>query len=304
MKRLFHFFIDGLGLGADTQDNPARSCFSRLMGSPLIFREEPLFFPGGVCIAVDPVQGVPGIPQSATGQTSLFTGVNAQAAIGTHLTAFPNPPLMEIIREKSLLKVLKDRGVSVTYANLYTRGFLRERMARRKNMLPVSALSIQAAGIPFRMPRNYLRGRAVFADITSRQLMDLGFPIRPITPRGAAERVLNILEDYQAVFFEYPSTDTLGHSRDGAALAQRLGEINDFTEALVEKTAGWEDFLLLVCSDHGNAEDMGTADHTLNPVPLLLLCRDRAFLEEAASSVRRLTDIYDLVLRWFAGGRD
>ena len=80
--------------------------------------------------------GVQGIPQSATGQTSIFTGVNAQAVLGHHLTAFPNETLVKIIQERSLLKTLTEKGISATSANLYTREFFEARSKRRKNMFP------------------------------------------------------------------------------------------------------------------------------------------------------------------------
>ena len=52
---------------------------------------------------VDACLGVPGLPQSATGQTALFTGVNAPALVGDHVTAFPTTPLRRVIAEHSLL---------------------------------------------------------------------------------------------------------------------------------------------------------------------------------------------------------
>jgi hypothetical protein len=78
VKKIFHFFIDGLGLGDNSDSNPVKTCFKNSLGGNLLIRRDsPLHFPGGVLISADPLQGVPGIPQSATGQTSLFTGENA-----------------------------------------------------------------------------------------------------------------------------------------------------------------------------------------------------------------------------------
>ena len=36
--------------------------------------------------------GIEGLPQSATGQTALFTGINAAQLLGRHLFGFPNQP--------------------------------------------------------------------------------------------------------------------------------------------------------------------------------------------------------------------
>ena len=300
MKRLFHFFIDGLGLGDDSGSNPVKDCFSHIMGGNLLLRRpDPLFFPGGVMIPADPIQGVPGIPQSATGQTSLLTGENAQALLGLHLTAFPNEKLVELIQQKSLLKLLRENGVSVTSANLYTPEFFEQRGRRRKNMFPVSTLSIRAAGIPFRFPPDYSNKRALFADITNRLIRERGYKVPLISPEEGAVRIMNILEDYQAVFFEYFMTDLLGHKRNGPELRARAGELDRFLHSLVRMTRNREDFLILVCSDHGNAEDNERGDHTLNDVPVLLITPDRSLQEKAAESIHQLTDVYRFVLDYF-----
>lgn len=48
-------------------------------------------------VPLDAILGVSGLPQNATGQTSLLTGVNAQALLVKHLNGFPNAKLREII---------------------------------------------------------------------------------------------------------------------------------------------------------------------------------------------------------------
>ena len=113
MKKLVLFFIDGLGLGSDNPEhNPLRTLFTSLMsGKKLVDTEGPLFFPNGVLIPTDPILGVPGIPQSATGQTSLFTGVNAQKQIGLHLSAFPNNELKTLIEKYILMIMLCQGGI-------------------------------------------------------------------------------------------------------------------------------------------------------------------------------------------------
>ena len=102
MKKLLLFFVDGIGLGEDDERiNPLRDLFYGLMdGHRLVRCNGPIFFRGGVLVPTDPVMGVPGMPQSATGQTSIFTGVNAQNRIGCHLMGYPNDELKIIIEEK------------------------------------------------------------------------------------------------------------------------------------------------------------------------------------------------------------
>lgn len=69
---------------------------------------------------LDACLGVPGLPQSATGQTALFTGVNAAAAVGEHVTAHPTAPLRAIIAEHSLLKRAAEGGAQVMMANAHS----------------------------------------------------------------------------------------------------------------------------------------------------------------------------------------
>jgi hypothetical protein len=64
---------------------------------------------------LDASLGVPGLPQSATGQTSILTGVNAPAEMGRHISGFPGPTLRRILFEHSVLKRIRERGLSAKY---------------------------------------------------------------------------------------------------------------------------------------------------------------------------------------------
>ena len=83
MPRALLIFIDGLGIGARGAHNP----LARLgdAASPLaVFEgEEPSLPFGGVLAPTDACLGVEGRPQSASGQTTILTGVNAPAALGS-----------------------------------------------------------------------------------------------------------------------------------------------------------------------------------------------------------------------------
>src|SRR5450432_3676595 len=95
------FFIDGLGIGARGPFNP----FDGLEdAAPLaVFQNEDretIF--DGIVVETDACLGVAGRPQSASGQTTILTGINAAAAVGYHKQGFPNAALLEIIREHSI----------------------------------------------------------------------------------------------------------------------------------------------------------------------------------------------------------
>src|ERR1051325_8840139 len=110
-SRVLLFFIDGLGIGTRGPHNP----FDGLSdAAPLaVFQDEfvgagplragtspaPTGFFDGIVVATDACLGVPGRPQSASGQTTILTGINAPRMIGAHKQGFPNQPLLDIIRE-------------------------------------------------------------------------------------------------------------------------------------------------------------------------------------------------------------
>ena len=127
--RVLLIFIDGFGIGAcDPAINPMvrfpGRFFPALLGVPLSraaakLRRDRLYFS-----AIDAVLGVDGLPQSATGQTSLFTGVNAPQRLGRHIQAFPGPQLKAIIEAEGLMRLLKAEGYDITSANMYTPDYM------------------------------------------------------------------------------------------------------------------------------------------------------------------------------------
>src|SRR5437667_5580569 len=121
------FFIDGLGIGARGPHNPLDGLDE---AAPLaVFQNEALntIF-DGVIVPTDASLGVSGRPQSASGQTTILTGVNAPETLGYHKQGFPNKALLEIIREHSLFLQLTRAGVAaITFPNAYTQRFVDER---------------------------------------------------------------------------------------------------------------------------------------------------------------------------------
>ena len=300
MKKLVLFFIDGLGLGPDDADrNPMRLLFTDLMsGRKLVDTKGPVFFPNGVMIPTDATLGVPGIPQSATGQTSLFTGINAQKHIGIHLSAFPNNELKILIEKHSLMKKLRQYGVRSTSANLYSQEFFAKRKNHRRNLFPASTLTIKASGSKFRFRDDYLAGQAVFADITNELIRKRGYGINLIKPEQAGRNMLNIVADNDFVFFEYFMTDLYGHSQNETELKKCKDILERFTTTLW-KGLDQMDSGILIVSDHGNAEDISVVNHTTNKTPTLLFTCNRWAQRLFAARVRNLTDIYNTVLEYF-----
>ena len=101
---IFYFFIDGIGYGENNpQKNPfskfAKSFFLPLGGKAL---PEGSLFSRGEYIQTDACMEVSGLPQSATGQTALWTGINAPKILERHISGFPTFTLKKIIEALQL----------------------------------------------------------------------------------------------------------------------------------------------------------------------------------------------------------
>ena len=292
------FFIDGLGLGSAEEENPALELLADWGIPQLSAQAAPSTHPSGQLFALDATGGLPGIPQSATGQASLMCGENAPALLGYHLTALPNEPLVNLIQTHNLMSALAQQGINVTASNLYSQEFFQARQGGTRNRLPVSTLCIQSSQTPFRFKKDYEEGRALFADLTNRFLLERGGSLPIITPKEAAHRMVNILQEADFVFHELFSTDSYAHKGRHQDLQLCLSEIREFLAHLKMLTNPQELCIALV-SDHGNCEDPSSANHNRNPVPLALLTENQAVLD-AFQGVEALEDVKSAFLAAFA----
>src|SRR6266511_1595724 len=96
--RVLFIFMDGIGLG---ENNPETNPFARakmphlnklLDGRSLLKEAAPFHGEQATLLAVDPAVGVSGLPQSATGQAILLTGINIPAELGYHPPPTTIPP--------------------------------------------------------------------------------------------------------------------------------------------------------------------------------------------------------------------
>ncbi len=216
---------------------------------------------------VDARLGVPGRPQSATGQTALYTGRNAPAFLGRHLTGFANGSLRILLEESGLFKQVIEGGGTATSANLYSPGYF-QAIEDRKLRYSVGSLLSLTAGVPFRMPADYERGAAVFWDITGRYANGRGEEVPPLTPIEAGSRLAHISADFDVTLFECYLPDFAGHAQNMAQAQAVLYDVDGLIEGVLRHKEA--DTSLVICSDHGNVEDLSTRLHTLNPVPLLV----------------------------------
>lgn len=218
---------------------------------------------------LDACLGVKGLPQSATGQTTLFTGVNAPQRLGRHLSGFPTPTLLRILAQDSLFRRAAEAGRTVTFANPFPQGYLAAVATRRRRHATTTA-AVLAAGVPLRTFRDLAAGRAVSHDLTGEAARARGFRAAVSTPELSARRLAALAQEHDLVLFEYFLTDRAGHAQDHEEAVLHLDRLGRFVAALLQELS-LQQHTVFIVSDHGNLEDLSVSTHTRNPVPAVAI---------------------------------
>lgn len=275
-------FIDGVGIGRDdASENPFAVPEIRRL-SPLAGRPP---VDGASFRALDATLGIPGLPQSATGQTTLFTGVNAAQAIGAHHPGLPGPTLRTILRDESLFTKLVRRGARPTFANAFTRAYLEAKRPR----LGATTHMVLASGVPLRLLDDDDAGELTLShDYTGRWMTARGYPVQARTAQEAGAVLARLAASHDFVLYEYFLTDLLGHR---GTREQRFEQAR-LADALIDATIAAVDLSrhrVVIVSDHGNLEEAGHDRHTRNPVPLLSWGHGARELIHAVTGMESLT---------------
>ncbi len=284
MSKLIFIFLDGFGMGEISERNPflhaSMPFLKDLLGGPLIrgkeLNESELMLKG-----IDACLGVEGVPQSATGQTALFTGVNAAKALGYHLPAFPNSKLKEIIDTSNIMKKAVSAGKRAAFANSYSPAYF-EMVTAGKREHSVTTLCMLASGLPFKTLEDLSKGQAVHWDIINKSLnekQNINIPI--IQPEEAGRFLANISENYDLVVYESFLSDLIGHKFDILKAIAFLEMLDSFISGVFKNIN--KDVTVVITSDHGNIEEIGNGGHTLNPVPLLAFGKNAVNFSRAES---------------------
>lgn len=268
---LLFFFLDGIGIGPAAPHNPlSRATGLFALSHASLAGNGITGLPAGwEGCALDATLDVPGLPQSATGQTTLFTGVNAARHLGHHQSALPGPTLRRLLVSKSLMRTLTLDGFGVAFANAFrpnSAGALDGPLPRR---VSASTIAVWAAGVRFRTIADVRRGVAVFHDVTGAGLRALDPTLAEGSPEDAGDALVRLLEEAPFVLFEHFETDLIGHGRIERDAVAHLGMLDALVSRVTASLDPNRDGILVV-SDHGNLEDTSTTGHTRNPVPLLL----------------------------------
>ena len=286
--RTLFILVDGLGLGArDPGQNPIHSgicpCLQRLLDEH--------------AVPIDAGMGVPGMPQSATGQTALMTGVNAARAMGRHVEGFPGPALRTLIRANNLYDKLARLGFSSTFANAYYVTDVAEVESRRiQSVTTVAALKAFGRVREIAAMLDHL---AVCQDLTRESLRERGYQGPLVTPQESARDLRAVAAGYDFTLFEYFQTDRVGHKGSRDDVQRILGLFDAFLTEVIS-FAEQPGNLFVMTSDHGNIEVAGSPLHSDNPVPLVAIGHGAEFLK---TRVRTVTDVTPMLVELYAKAR-
>lgn len=274
IERVVIVFLDGVGLGDDDPAaNPLAEVHMPALHALLAGRR-PVREAAGTAtehatlLGLDARLGVPGLPQSGTGQTTLLTGINAAARLGRHDGPYPNGELRDLLSRDNLFTALRRNNRPVAYANAYTDRFL-SRIARGTQRLSANTRAALLAGLSLRGPAELGDGRAVSSLFTNGYFRQHGYAVPDVTPEQAGRQLARLAGDHALTFFEFWFTDVAGHRQNYPLARKILTQLDGFLAGALG-ALDMAHSLLLVESDHGNFEDLRTTRHTLNPALALL----------------------------------
>lgn len=291
-------FLDGVGIGKrDFEFNPffkyGFRTFEKIFGTipslenPVINQENLYLFPA------DATLGVSGLPQSGTGQVALFCGFNAPKFAGKHYGPHPFSTTIPVLLKKNILLHYKNNGGSF-FANAYPKVFF-DYINSGRSRLSTSTLTIKRAGIRFNSVNDVRNGRALTAELTNeRWNKKLGYKLPVIKPKTAARRLLRVASKYKFTLYEYYLTDHLGHWRLADEFDKLYNELDEFIFTLIEEMDN-KKTTLVICSDHGNLEDLSVKTHTLNPSLTIAAGKNS---KDIFDSVKCIIDIKPAIIKY------
>jgi len=274
--KVIYLFIDGVGLREPAADNPVNKEVCPTLWRLIEHHSKP----------ADACLGVEGLPQSATGQATMFTGVNCSQEVGRHCEGFPGAELRKIIEDDNLFIELKKRGKRVKFADAYLVDSVNEVAERRfKSVTTVMALTTPES---LSLAEDLVDDRALMQDLTRETIQDRYPDIPVVAPQRAAEHLFQIALGNDFTLYEFFQTDVSGHSMDYARACEVLRVYDQFLSALVRCTEA-AGITLVMTADHGNIEAMNERGHTRNPVPFIVFGPGEGWLRDRVNSLQDVT---------------
>ncbi|MEK7723372.1 MAG: metalloenzyme, partial [Acidobacteriota bacterium] len=280
---------DGLGIGERGENNPLAQ-IANIEPLAHFQNEFSSIIYDGILVPTDACLGVEGRPQSASGQTTILTGVNAPKFLGSHKQGFPNQKLRDVIAENSIFLQLKNLQIEPNlFANAYTKEYFETHYKRWKS---ATTCAVEAAGMNFRMIPDLIGGYAVFHDFTNQFLRERGFDAPLLSPIEAGQILAKLVETNRFTLYEHFLTDKIGHNQDFYWAKRHLPQLAEMIRTVLENI-NLDTTTFILTSDHGNIEDLSVRNHTLNKVPTIIWGRRK---DEIAKKINDLSDITPTII--------
>jgi len=304
--RVLFIFLDGIGLGEnDPETNPfARAKMPNLHalldGRSLLKDAAPFHGERATLLAIDPAVGVSGLPQSATGQGILVTGINIPAELGYHYGPKPNPEVAAFLTAETLFSKFVAKGKKVALLNAYPPRYF-DGIDSGKRLYSSIPLAVTKAGLGLFKHEDLFAGRALSADFTGAGWRTmLGFPAAPtLDSYQAGRKLVQLANEYDFSLFEYWASDYAGHKQQMETAVELMETFDGVLRGLLDEMNSNE-LLVLITSDHGNMEDLSTRKHTSANVPAIVI-GNKIAREEFTREMTDLTDIAPAIWRAVMG---
>jgi len=291
--RILFLFLDGVGLG---DDDPSLNPFviaelptlhslthgqRWLRGIGEQITERATFLP------VDPRLGVPGRPQSGSSQAVILTGQNVPQALGRHYGPKPDATIRELLTEDNLFRRLRAQGKRTALIDGYPPGLLAS-IERGKTLPSSIQYAAIASGQDLFTAEDVRQERAITAEWTGDEWhTHLNITDVPrYTPYEAGRQIVTLAQAYDFAFHSHWLTDYVGHRGPFDFAVQLLERFDGVLRGVLD---AWEDDagLVIITSDHGNLEHIGSRQHTENDVPAVIIGKRH---REFAAGLRTLMD--------------
>ncbi|XDD53197.1 metalloenzyme [Leptospira sp. WS4.C2] len=304
---IFYVFLDGVGIANyDPKSNPfsrfAKGFLAPVGGIPKSDADLPVLPSRLHYIKTDAHMGVPGLPQSATGQTALWTGIPGPKVLERHVSGFPTITLRKIIAQYSMIKVLNEHGHLSDFLNCFSPPYLKH-VEEKPKLVSASTLVQLASGRPLKNFDDLRNERGLYMDLTHEIMGTLGIDMLkqgdPLLERRdpylLGKQSMSRFANYQLALYEYFLTDKVGHAMDWEKAEYVIKNLEDFFRGIIE-TLDPEKDLLIVSSDHGNMEDLSQKNHTENPAATILYGKNA---DRFAENIHSLADIVPEIYKTF-----
>ena len=287
--------MDGIGLGAnDPETNPLARAkmpnLDALLGGRSLLKESaPFVGERATLLGIDPSVGVDGLPQSATGQAMLLTGVNVSAEIGGHYGPKPNPAVAAHLKNGTLFSRFTKAGKKSALLNAYPPGYFKG-IDSGKRIYSSIPMAVTNAGLNLFTQDDLSEGRALSADFTGEGWRTfLGYPDTIVMePQEAGRKLVSLAMEYDFSLFEYWASDYAGHKQQMDNAVAQMESFDGVLGGVMEKMD--DELLVLVTSDHGNMEDMSTRRHTDAMIPALVI-GEKTAREDFTKGMTDITDV-------------